>query len=145
MTEQTGTSAGPQESAAPAGRRPVPAGQRMGKHITLLGVFHIVYHALGLIVGIGIFALLSSIGCASGDPDAAVILPIIGSFIGGLFILLSAPGVIAGIWLIQRRGWARVLTMIVGGLGLLDIPLGTALGVYTFWVLMQDDCVELFD
>ncbi len=35
--------------------------------------------------------------------------------------------------------------MIVGGLGLMDIPLGTALGAYTFWVLMQDDTVELFD
>ncbi len=35
--------------------------------------------------------------------------------------------------------------MIVGGLGLMDVPLGTLLGVYTFWVLVQDDCVELFD
>ena len=117
----------------------------MNKHITLLGVFHIVYHALGLFVGLGIFALLSMIGCASGDPEAAVILPIVGTFVAVLLIGLSAPGVIAGIWLLRRRGWARILAMIVGGLGLMDIPLGTALGAYTFWVLMQDDSVELFD
>ena len=29
-----------------------------------------------------------------------------------------------------------------GALGLVDIPLGTALGVYTFWVLIQDDAIE---
>ena len=145
MTEQTNQSAVPQGGAAPVGRARGPVEHRMSKHITLLGVFFIVYHALGLFVGLGIFALLSTIGCISGDPDAAVVLPIVGTFIAVLLIGLSAPGVIAGIWLLRRRGWARILTMIVGGLGLMDVPLGTLLGVYTFWVLVQDDCVELFD
>ena len=145
MTEQTNPSAPRQGVAAPAGGTRRPAEHRMSKHITLLGVFYIVYHALGLLVGLGIFALLSMIGCVSGDPDVAVILPIVGTFIAVLLIGLSAPGVIAGIWLLRRRGWARILAMIVGGLGLMDIPVGTALGAYTFWVLMQDDCVELFD
>ncbi len=144
MTERTNPTAFEQGGAASAGRTRAPAEHRMSKHITLLGVFHIVYHSIGLFVGLGIFALFSTIGCVSGDPDAAVILPIVGTFIAVLLIGLAAPGVIAGIWLLRRRGWARILTMIVGGLGLMDIPVGTALGVYTFWVLMQDDCVELF-
>ena len=134
-----------QGSVAPLGAGRVPREHRMSKHITLLGVFHIVYHALGVVIGIGIFMLLSTVGGISGDPDAMVVLPIIGTFVGGFILFLSAPGVIAGIWLIRRRGWARVLAMIVGGLGIVDIPLGTALGAYTFWVLMQDDCIELFD
>ncbi len=104
MTEHTNPSASGQDGAASAGRVRVPAEHRMKKHITLLGVFHIVYHALGLFVGIGIFSLLSMIGCVSGDPDAAVILPIIGTFVAVLLIVLSAPGVIAGIWLLRRRG-----------------------------------------
>jgi len=145
MTEQTNPHAPGQGGAAPERGRRVPAEHRMSKHITLLGVFHIVYHALGLFIGVGIFALLSTIGCISGDPDAAVVLPIVGTFIAVLLIGLSAPGVIAGIWLLRRRGWARILAMIVGGLGLVDIPVGTALGAYTFWVLMQDDTLELFD
>ncbi len=145
MTEQTNLSAQQLGGAAPVGTKRVPVEHRMSKHITLLGVFYIVYHSLGLFVGLGLFALLSTIGCVSGDPEAAVILPIIGTFFAVLLLALSAPGVIAGIWLLRRRGWARILTMIVGGLGLLDVPLGTLLGVYTFWVLMQDDCVELFE
>lgn len=144
MADMTGGPAPGHGSGASTAVVRVPAEHRMSKHITLLGVFHIVYHALGLIVGLGIFALFSTIGCISGDPDAALILPIVGTFLAVLLIALSAPGVIAGIWLLRRRGWARILALVVGGLGLIDIPVGTALGAYTFWVLMQDDCVELF-
>lgn len=116
----------------------------MEKHITLLGIFHIVYHAIGALVGIGIFALLTTIAAVADDPDAAVILPIVGTSIAAFFLVLTAPGIIGGIGLLKRRGWARILTLIVGGLGLIDISLGTALGVYTFWALMDDDAVKLF-
>jgi len=116
----------------------------MEKHITLLGVLHIVYHAIGAAVGVAIFALLSTIACIADDPDAAIVLTIVGTSIAVFLLLLTLPGIIAGIGIIRRRSWARILGMVVGGLGLIDIPLGTALGVYTFWVLMHDDCMKLF-
>jgi hypothetical protein len=115
---------------------------RIEKHITLVAVFHIVYHALGFLVGLTVFAVLSLIGRLTHDPVAATILRWIGTFSGTFFIVLSVPGVVAGFWLLRRREWARILTLIVGALGLIDIPLGTALGVYTFWVLIQDEAVE---
>jgi hypothetical protein len=118
--------------------------RNMQKHITLLGVFHIVYHALGFLVGIVILAIMAAIGRLSGDPQAAYILRIVGAWIAVFFIVLSVPGIVAGVWLLYRRSWARYLTLVVGALGLIDIPLGTALGVYTFWVLLDDDAIRLF-
>jgi len=116
---------------------------RIQKHITLVGVFHIVYHALGFIFGLFLFAILAFVGTLVIDPYEARILWWVGTCIGTFLIVLSVPGIIAGIWLLRRREWARILTLIVGALGLIDIPLGTALGVYTLWVLIQDDAVAV--
>ena len=117
----------------------------MDKHVTLLGVLFIAYHALGLIIGFVIMALLSTIGCLSGDPTAVTVLSAIGVGVGMFLIVLSIPGLIAGIWLLQRRPWARILALIVGAFDLIDIPLGTALGIYSFWVLLHDDTIRIFD
>ncbi len=114
----------------------------ISKHVTLVGVLHIVYHALTFAAGLIILGVLSTVGLLSGDPCAAAILTTIGSVVAAFLIVLSIPGVIAGIGLLQGKSWARVLTLIVGAIGLLDIPVGTALGAYTFWVLMRDEAID---
>jgi len=40
--------------------------------------------------------------------------------------------------LFERESWARVLGIVVGILALLRFPLGTALGIYTLWVLLPE-------
>ena len=117
---------------------------RMQKHITLLGALFIAYHALGLLIGIFIMTLLSMIGCLTRDPQAVAILTTVGVIIGTFLVVLSVPGIIAGIGVLKRRGWARILALIVGAFDLIDIPLGTALGVYSFWTLLQDDTIQIF-
>ena len=58
----------------------------------------------------------------------------------GIFVLAkAAAGVFAGWGLLNREPWARVLTLVVGFLALLHPPLGTALGVYTLWVLLPSE------
>ena len=114
----------------------------ISKHVTLVAVLHIVYHALAFIIGLLILGLLSTLGLLTGDPCAAAILTTIGSIVAAFFVVLAIPGVIAGIGLLQRKPWARVLTLIVGAIGLLDVPVGTALGIYTFWVLMRDEAID---
>ena len=39
----------------------------------------------------------------------------------------------------QRQPWARIVAIILGVLALFHFPLGTALGVYTLWVLLADE------
>jgi hypothetical protein len=55
---------------------------------------------------------------------------------GVLFLASAAIGVAAGWGLLERQPWARTLAIVVAFVNLLDMPLGTALGVYTLWVLM---------
>ncbi len=111
------------------------------KHVTLLGVFHIVYHAIAFVAGIGIMVLFSSLAAISGDPQANAVLSTIGAVVGTILVMVAIPGIIGGIGLLRGHSWARVVALIVGGLDLFDIPIGTALGIYTFWVLMRDEVV----
>jgi hypothetical protein len=57
-------------------------------------------------------------------------------FIGILNLVRAAAGFLAGHGLLQRGAWARILALILGFLSLFNVPFGTALGVYTFWVLL---------
>ena len=62
-----------------------------------------------------------------------------------LFILvMSIPDIIAGIGLLERRPWARILGIILCILGLLHFPLGTIVGVYGLWVLFSPETEALF-
>ena len=50
----------------------------------------------------------------------------------GLLHLLLAWG------LFERQPWARTLGMVLGILALIRPPFGTALGIYTLWVLAPE-------
>ena len=39
----------------------------------------------------------------------------------------------------MRQRWPRIPALILAGLNLLSIPFGTALGIYTFWVLLPSE------
>ncbi len=43
----------------------------------------------------------------------------------------------------KHRPWARILLMIMVVLELIRKPLGTALGVYTVWVLVHDETKQM--
>jgi hypothetical protein len=58
----------------------------------------------------------------------------------GVFVLGKAVASFAAGWgLLQRESWARVLTLVVGFLSLFNPPFGTALGIYTLWVLLPSN------
>jgi hypothetical protein len=115
----------------------------MKKHIELLGILHLVFSGLAMIIGIGIFMLLSGIGIIAHDAVAMGVLGTIGTVICVVISLLAIPGIIAGIGLLKMKPWSRSLAIIVGCLDLLDIPFGTALGIYTLWVLLNDESLQL--
>jgi hypothetical protein len=57
----------------------------------------------------------------------------------GTLLILAAGGVCVGLGLMQRRPWARAAAIILGVLAILHPPFGTALGIYTLWVLLADE------
>ena len=116
----------------------------MEKHVNVIAALQIGFSILGLIIGIVAFTILYIVGNATNDMDAKMVLPIIANVLIIFFILFSIPGIIAGIGLFKRKEWARILTLILSVLDLVNIPVGTAIGVYSIWVLVQPETVKLF-
>ncbi len=116
----------------------------MRQHVTLLGSLLIAHSALGLIIAVIVFVSVAGGGLISGDAEAMLITSTVATVIGGFFTLVSLPGLLAGFGLIAHKSWARILSMIVCILGLLNVPLGTALGIYGIWVLAKEETAELF-
>ena len=90
--------------------------------LTLLGIGHF---------GMGRFGFPFSFPFHGG-----FLAPLLGTI--GVFISVTAvAGIAAGWGLLDRRPWARTLAIVLGIIKLLEFPLGTALGVYTLWVLVS--------
>jgi len=111
-------------------------------HVAVLGWFNLISSAIFLLVGVFGFLFLTGIGVFAGDPKATGILGMIGMAGLVLFGSLSLPGMAAGYGLLKRRSWSRILGIIVGVLGLFNIPIGTAIGVYALWVLTDEQVAE---
>jgi hypothetical protein len=55
-----------------------------------------------------------------------------------LFLLAkSAASLIAGVGILERQSWGRTLALVMAFVALINVPFGTAMGVYTLWVLMS--------
>jgi len=114
-----------------------PPRPRVACHLRTLGILWIVVSAFRILPALWLLAF----GHMShmGFPFMPRQLPFfVGPILGGLGIFLSATAVIglaAGWGLLERRPWARMLAIVIGCLSLLSFPFGTALGIYTLWVL----------
>jgi hypothetical protein len=117
----------------------------MEGHITAVGALCIGLSVLGILIGGFIFVILSGIGFLAHDQEASMVLSTIGFIIAGFLVILSVPGIIGGIGLLHRREWARILVLIISALHLLNFPIGTAIGAYSIWVLVQRETVLLFN
>ena len=124
----------------------------MRTHIRILGILHIVMGALFLIGGIigatVLGGLAGVVALGDGGGDAAVALPFFGALSGVVLIaclLLAIPGIVAGVGLLNYKNWARILTIVLSVLNLFNFPVGTALGVYGFWVLFAPETVAIFE
>lgn len=116
----------------------------MEKHIKVVAALHIGLSVLGIIIGIIAFAVLNLTGNFVEEVEAQKILAIIANVVVIVITTLSIPGLIAGIGLFKQKEWARILTLIISVLHLFNFPLGTAVGVYSIWSLVQPEVVEEF-
>jgi hypothetical protein len=116
----------------------------MQKHITILAVLHIACSGLALLGAVVVFLAIVGGGLLSGDAKAIGITAGVGTIVALILFVFAAPGLIGGIGLLKRGSWARILVLIVGCLNLLNIPFGTALGIYTIWVLVQPESKTIF-
>jgi hypothetical protein len=119
--------------------------ESLGLHVPVLGWLYVLANAALLIAGILGLVLLAGIGVLVEDPTALRVLTFVGTLGLILFTVLALPGLIAGVGLLRRRSWGRILALVLGILGLLAFPVGTALGIYAIFVLLQAEAAGFFD
>lgn len=128
----------------------------MDKHVRTLAILNIASGVVGLVAAIGILyfgggkdGLLN----ISRAEKAAGGVPLISMPMSGLYglgvsiymILIAAPLVVTGIGLLKFQPWARWSGIAVDGLNIMNVPVGTILGMYALWVLMSEEVEPLFD
>lgn len=115
----------------------------MEKHIKVLGALHIAYAILVLLAAIVVFIAVAGGGQIADDPDVEQITAGLGTATAGLIAIFALPSLVGGIGLINHKSWAWVLVLIAGIMSLLSFPIGTAIGVYTIWVLTRPETKTL--
>src|SRR4029077_12691821 len=111
-------------------------------HVKVVAVLHILCGVLGLIAALVIFTLSGVAGgivISQGERGGATIIGTVALLIEGVLAVLALPGIIGGWGLLAQKQWARVLVIVLGILHLVNFPFGTALGVYTLWVLLSKE------
>ena len=116
----------------------------MDIHVKILGWLYIVLGLLGVLAAGFIFFVVAGAGWISGDEVAIRITTLVAVAIAAVSVLISAPGIVAGIGLLNFQPWARILALVLGILNLPGFPLGTILGIYSLVILLDDRTSELF-
>lgn len=130
---------------------------RVQRNLQTLGILWCVFGAYRILAGlIGIFVLrIATFRSFGGEPWMwggrfhgpfaapwmAALLPLIAvvSVAAALLAFLVAFG------LMTRQPWGRVVGIIVAILSLFKFPFGTALGIYTLWVLVPAESGMEYD
>lgn len=118
-------------------------------HVKVLGWFNVVVGAMGMLTALLLLtgssllaAFVTAVEAESGIP--AGVIALVGTVVCGVVAALSLPSLILGVGLLQFRPWARILGIVLAALHLLNVPIGTALSIYAFWVLLKPETEALF-
>ena len=125
----------------------------MTRHIDLIAVFYRMWGALALVAGTAVLVLAIGALTIVTSAERAALGPDVGAGLTVGFFFLFAAGALAwggihlwtGFALRARKGWARLAGLALAVLNLFFLPVGTALAVYTFWVLLSNETRQLFE
>src|ERR1051325_3384024 len=107
----------------------------MRDHLKILGWLYAGSGALILLLGVLLGTILGAAAAATFELALGVVAIVAATFIG----VIALPSLICGWGLLNYKPWARVLGIILSTLQLANFPIGTALGGYGLWVLLNDD------
>ncbi|MGH9730909.1 MAG: zinc ribbon domain-containing protein [Candidatus Acidiferrales bacterium] len=135
----------PSAGAPPVYVSPIPA-NRVNSHLRIVGALWLVSGILQTL-GVGwlwfvgkmvVPSVLTTLdpGFSAGSPLERVILGGI-VFASMLIVIQALLSFIAAWGLFERQSWGRIAAIVAAVLSLWRIPFGTALGVYTLWVLLS--------
>jgi len=113
----------------------------MKTHIQIAAALNIAFGILFLVAAAAVFIFMtmaSSLVASYESVAAGGIVGIAAVAISGFLAVLGLPGIIGGFGLFAGKGWAKPLVLALAVLQLINIPFGTALGIYTLWALLHE-------
>jgi len=125
-----------------------PRRGRVQDHVHLLGILWLAISAFNTIGGVILYILGNTLFAhpnEMGAPTSTAFLRPLLSVVAIFILAKAACGFTAGWGLLQREPWARVIALVLGFISLFNIPFGTAVGVYTMWVLLPGQSQEEYD
>lgn len=120
---------------------------RIEGHLRTLGVLWMVVGGITLVPAL-ILVFLSSvvhIVIPFSDAIARDLGPLLMLVLGASLVFVGAGGLLVGWGLTNHQPWARIAAVVLGVLALFHPPLGTALGIYTLWVLLSNNAGLEYD
>jgi hypothetical protein len=124
-----------------------PGSSRVARHAQMLGILWVAYSAFVALVSVFLLVFFQHMLPAiiraqppSAGPPPEVVLGFIRPLMHVMSIFLlakAAAGFVAGVGLLQRAEWSRMLAIVLGCISLINAPFGTGLGIYTLWVLLS--------
>ncbi len=120
--------------------------RRVQSNLHMLAILWLAFSAFNTISGVVVYLLANTLFAhlhQFGAPEAptSFLRPLL-SVIGIFVLAKAALGFIAGWGLLHREPWGRVLALVLGFISLFNIPFGTAIGIYTLWVLLPAQSEE---
>jgi hypothetical protein len=120
----------------------------MKAHLQAVGIIDIVtgvfFTTVGVLASLGVLLFAPWFyGAPVWRTEDEVIVFAVVLFVSAVFLVLGIPNLVAGLALIKQKRWARVLAIILAAFALTSFPVGTAVGIYTIWVLTQKETEQL--
>lgn len=111
----------------------------MEKHYPIVAALHIFHGSILLFVGMAGFLVIGAGGIASGSGRAILVTGTVALIALSMFLVFALPHIIGGIGLWKFRPWARTVLIVMSIFALPAFPTGTALGIYSLWVLFNTE------
>jgi hypothetical protein len=121
----------------------------MPSHLHLLWVLHLVWGAIGVLLGASTLTLAAgaaAIGWTTGGDELAAGITAAAFFACAVLLLgAGAANAWAGAAMKRRQPHGRMATLALAVPNLFILPFGTALAVYAFWVLLHNETRAIFE
>jgi hypothetical protein len=113
----------------------------MRDHLKILGWLYVGIGGLVLLAAMVVGTILGMAAVA----EARAALGIVGFVAAILIAAIALPSLICGWGLLNYKPWARVLGIVLSVVQLANFPVGTAIGGYGLWVLLNDESRRMLD
>jgi len=113
--------------------------------VVLVSIWFFIQAGLALLglAAIVIFAFPAVItGTATGSDRYFAVAGV--SFAALVVAFFAALPLVTAIGLLGLHGWARWVALVLGALGLIAFPIGTAAGVLIIWYMLSDEAKRAF-